>query len=180
MPSSAFVTPWMKMRAAQPAGDDLRALAVDVVPIVGIHGQRDLAAQHQRVFAEDRRHPAQSRFPRRRVERVRDGVRRMLLLVLARKVRRRIFVLHLCRDVRAHARQRLARLFVAAVGGAPQCEPYRLLVVGHRQADLHESRRQRARVPSDRVRIVELVVADPHFDRGEPLAIFVAAIDRAE
>jgi len=60
------------------------------------------------------------------------------------------------------------------------CEPYRLFVVGHRQADLHESGRQRARVPSDRVRIVELIVADPHFDGGEPLAVFVAAIDRTE
>jgi hypothetical protein len=30
------------------------------------------------------------------------------------------------------------------------------------------------------VGVVELIVADPHFDSGEPLAIFLAAIDRAE
>ena len=56
--------------AADVAGDDLRAFAVDVVPVVGLDGQRHLAAQHERVFAEDRRHAAQPRFPRLRVERI--------------------------------------------------------------------------------------------------------------
>ncbi len=49
-----------------------------------------------------------------------------------------------------HARQRFARLFVAAIGCAPQRQPNRLLVVGQRQADLNEPRRHRAGVTANR------------------------------
>jgi hypothetical protein len=56
----------------------------------------------------------------------------------------------------------------------------RLFVVGQRQADLDEPRRQRARIAANRMGVIELIVADAHLDGRKALSVFIAAIDSAK
>jgi hypothetical protein len=104
----------------------------------------------------------------------------MFMFLFAREVGSGILVLHFRGDIGTHASQRLGRLLVAAIRGAPQSEANRLLIVGQRQSDLCEARGEGTRVAADWVCVVELIVANTHFDRGEALAVLVAAIDGSD
>jgi len=108
------------------------ANADDVV--VGLHGERDLTAQHEGIFAEHRRNAAQPRLPGPCVEGISGQRTRVLLPLFAREIGRWILVLYLRGHVGPDARQRFARLLVAAIGRAPERQPDRLFVVGERRS----------------------------------------------
>ncbi len=112
---------------------DLRTFAVDEVAGFGLNGQRHLARKNELVLIEDRRNTPQPRFPGGRIERVRCRRLCELATLLFREIGGGVFVLNLRGDIGPHARQRLARLLVAAVSCPPQRLPDRPLVVGERE-----------------------------------------------
>ena len=168
------------MRRADLGRHNLRAFAIDEIAGLGLNAQRHLARKNELVLVEDRGHASQPCFPCRGVQRIRCGRFSVLAGFLLREIWCGIVVLNFRGHVRAHARERFARLLIAAVRCPPQRLSDRPFVVGEREAHQHEPGRLGSRVAPHRARVVQRVIADADFDGGRALAAVVAAFDGAK